>query len=74
MLPMLESKAGKEDRRHMSIIHPCVMTRVCDPNTGEIETEESRVPDHSQPHGKFGSSLGYMRPFIKTSKIKINRQ
>lgn len=58
----------------MSTVHPCMMAHICDPNTEEIGTEGSRVRDHSQPHGKFKSSLDYMRPFIKTSKIKINEQ
>lgn len=52
-----------------------LMAHICDPNTGEIGTEEgSRVQNHPQPRSELGSSLGYMSLFIKTSKIKINRQ
>lgn len=42
-----------------------IVGRTCDPNTSEMEAEESGIQDHLQPSAKFEASLGYMRSCLK---------
>lgn len=39
-----------------------MVTRTCNSNTHEVETEESELQGHLRLLSKFGPSLGYMYP------------
>lgn len=47
---------------------PSVSVHVCNPFTGEVKAEGSKVQGKPQLHKEFKASMGCMRPCLKTEK------